>query len=309
MNVAETSASAARPRVGRAAAVFDLSRGRQALLSVAQPALGAVIALGGLPSVRTMLLGLIAAASGYLAVFSLNDVLDRQADSAALAAGLAITDGYDLDTAFVRHPLARGDLSMRAALAWVGGLAAVSVMTAWLISPICLLFFAAAVALEVVYCSLRSITWAKTFVSGLMVGVGGLAGWVAVAPLSAGAGAFFAFLALWEIAGRNLPNDLADVIPDGRTGVRTVATVFGPRVSSMATLAGAGATLVTLLLLPVWPAARLLALAAGLVSMGIPAIALLRRPTSEQAGDYFNRASMLPVLVLAAVLLVMMLSR
>ena len=33
-----------------AEAVFDLSRGRQALLSVAQPALGALLAVGHLPT-------------------------------------------------------------------------------------------------------------------------------------------------------------------------------------------------------------------------------------------------------------------
>lgn len=69
-----------------AAAVFDLSRGRQALLSVAQPALGALLAIGQLPDLRTTVLGLVAATAGYLAVFSLNDVLDAKVDEAALDA-------------------------------------------------------------------------------------------------------------------------------------------------------------------------------------------------------------------------------
>ena len=78
---------------GLAAAVFDFSRGRQALLSVAQPAMGAVLALGALPSPDGSLLGLVAATTGFLAVFSLNDLLDRKVDERALEVGKAETHG------------------------------------------------------------------------------------------------------------------------------------------------------------------------------------------------------------------------
>lgn len=296
----ETTAPA---RAGRAAAVFDLSRGRQALLSVAQPALGAIVALGGLPSPSRIALGLVAASAGYLAVFSLNDVLDRGVDREALSAGKAEAQGFDLDTAFVRHPLARGDLTLTASVGWVGALAAVSAVCAYLLAPVCLLFFATAVALEVLYCGLRSVTWMKTVISGVMVAVGGLAGWVAVVPLSSGAIPFFTFLAVWEIAGRNLPNDLSDIGPDARVGIRTVATVFGPRVSAAATLVGAAAAVGVLAVMPAPLLVRVASIVAGVWLMGVPAIALVRRPTCEQAGAYFNRASLLPAVVFAVTLL------
>lgn len=288
--------------MGRAAAIFDLSRGRQALLSVAQPALGALLALGTLPSGRQMTLGLIAATSGFLAVFSLNDFLDRHVDAKAAASGLAETDAYDLDTAFVRHPIARGDLTAREAIVWIGTLAAVSVVTAWLLAPVCLVFFAGAVALEVLYCSLRSVTWAKTFVSGVMVGVGGLAGWVAVARLTPVAVTFFVFLSLWEIAGRNLPNDLTDLDADSRTAIRTVATRFGPTVSARATLAGAIATTLAAAALPMPPLARVAAVLAAIALMIVPGTRLALDPTPPRAGAYFNVASTLPVAVFAIVL-------
>jgi 4-hydroxybenzoate polyprenyltransferase len=287
----------------RVAAVFDLSRGRQALLSVAQPALGAIIALGSLPSAPTIALGLVAATGGYLAVFSLNDVLDRGVDRAALATGEAEAIGFDLDTAFTRHPLARGDLTLAASVAWVAGLAAVSAVCAYLLAPVCLLYFAAAVAIEMLYCALRSVTWTKTFLSGVMVAVGGLAGWAAVAPVTSAAWSFFAFLALWEIAGRNLPNDLSDLAPDSTVGIRTVATVFGPRASAWATLVGAALTLGVLAALPAPLPVRVAWIAAGLLLMGVPAVALARRPTPDQAGAYFNRASLLPAVVFAIALL------
>jgi 4-hydroxybenzoate polyprenyltransferase len=285
-----------------AEAIFDLSRGRQALLSVAQPALGALLATGHLPSTRVVVLGLVAASAGFLAVFSLNDVLDVRVDSAALAAGKGEFNGYDIDAAFLRHPLARGDLSRSFSVAWVAGLGMVSAVFAYLLAPVCLALFAAAVALEVLYCSLRSVTWLKAVISGLMVGVGGLAGWAAVAPLSAAAIPFFAFLAFWEIGGRNLPNDLADLIPDTAVGLTTVATIFGAGISARATAWMTAATLVALLLLgqPLWVSAA--SLAFGVWAMGVPVWGLVRNPSSAQAGRYFNRASLLPALVFAVAL-------
>lgn len=291
---------------GRAPAVvralFDLSRSRQALLSVAQPALGAVLAAGGLPNARQMALGLLAASTGFLAVFSVNDVLDYRSDTLALGLGKAEMDGFDLDTVYVRHPIARGDISLAAALVWVASLAAVSAVTAYALSPVCVALFAAAVALEFAYCALRSVTWAKTFVSGAMVGVGGLAGWAAVAPLTMRALPLFAFLALWEIAGRNLPNDLADIAADRRTGITTVATVFGERAAAKAVVAGAAATLAALVLAAGPGVGALASVAAAAWAMGAPALALVRQPAPLQAASYFNRASVLPALVLVAVL-------
>ena len=294
-------AGAEQPMVGVAAAIFDLSRGRQALLSVAQPALAAIAALGRLPAPHTIVLGLIAASTGYLAVFSLNDVLDRKVDTLALAAGKAEVEGYDIDTAFLRHPLARGDLTLAMSVAWVGGLGVTSAVCAWLLSPACVALFAAAVALEMLYCALRSVTWAKTFVSGAMVGVGGLAGWVAVAPLSSRALPVFGFLALWEIAGRNLPNDLSDIVADSATNIRTVATVFGERTSARSIVAGSVATALVVLALPLPLAVVAVSAILTAWAMLAPSLTLLRNPTPAQAGAFFNRASLLPALVLVAV--------
>jgi 4-hydroxybenzoate polyprenyltransferase len=229
-------------------------------------------------------------------------VLDRDVDARSLAAGKDQFEGYDVDTAFLRHPLARGDLSFGFSLAWVISLGVVSAATAFVLRPACLPFFAAAVALEIVYCSLRSVTYLKTIVSGAMVGVGGTAGWVAVAPWSWRAASFFAFLALWEIGGRNIANDLADLKSDAAVGIRTVTTTFGPRAAARTTTMVAAATLLTVLALPLPLAARAAALLLGAWSMVRPAWALLKQPSSAQAGAYFNHASLYPALVLAVAL-------
>jgi 4-hydroxybenzoate polyprenyltransferase len=290
-------------RVSLAAAVFDLSRGRQALLSVAQPALGAMVALGAFPAAWRIAVGLVAATAGYLAVFSLNDVLDRRVDVAALGHAVDADGAFDLDVATVRHPLAHGDLSFGSSLAWVVSLGVLSAVCAYLLAPVCLVLFGAAVALEVLYCSLRSVTWAKTFVSGAMVGIGGLAGWAAVARLDVRVWSFVAFLALWEIAGRNLPNDLSDLATDSRVGVRTVASVFGPEVAALATLAGAVATALVIVFLPATVLLRAVWVGLAVATMVRPAVSLARRPVPAEAGAYFNRASLLPALMFAAALL------
>ncbi len=299
---AVASPAAIRARPGTAAAIFDLSRGRQALLSIAQPALGAMLAIGGLPALWQIGVGLVAAAAGFLAVFSLNDVLDRGVDRRSLRAGKGEVEGYDIDTAFERHPLARGDVGLRLALAWVGSLASLAAVGAWILDPRCLLLFAGAVALEIAYCALRSTTWLKTVVSGVMVGLGGLAGWAAVAPLGRGALPFFVFLALWEIGGRNIPNDLADLDSDSRVGITSIATVFGPPAAARATAAVGAAAFASVLLLGLPAGATALALVLGVWSMVLPAVRLVRRPTPAEAGAYFNRASLYPALVLAAAL-------
>jgi 4-hydroxybenzoate polyprenyltransferase len=289
-------------KIPLAAAMFDMSRGRQALLSIAQPVLCALIALGGLPSVRVALLGMVAALAGELAVYSLNDVLDYRADAESLRAGKGDVTGFDIDTAFERHPIAHGHVSLSLGVAWVTFLCGVFAVSAWLLSPLCLLFFGVAVGLQVVYCLLRRVTWTKTIISGVMVGIGSLAGWVAVAPLSGRALWPFLFLAAWE-TDRNLTNDLADIESDSRVGLATVAHLYGPRVSAASVFGMMLVTVALAGLLPMpWPA-RALAVAGAIWSMAWPAWRLLRKPTPAMAAAHFNHVSVYPVIVVVALLL------
>ena len=296
-------AEAESPGLGLPAAIFDFSRGKQALLTIAQPALGAVLALAGLPSWRVIAIGLPAACAASFALYALNDLLDRKVDARALAVGKSSVRAHDVDTAFMRHPLAQGVLSLRVSVAWVAGLIVVAVVGTALLNPLALLFFAAAVATQVAYCALRSVTYWKTVLSGVMVGFGGLAGWAAVAPLRWSALSVFVFLACWEIGGRNIVNDLSDLESDARVGIRTVASVRGEAAAARAAAAVAAACLVSTALLPMPLTSVALALAFGAWSLAWPAVNLLRRPTPAQAASYFNHASPYPDLVLLAALL------
>jgi 4-hydroxybenzoate polyprenyltransferase len=288
---------------GLPATIFDFSRGQQALLTIAQPALGAVLALAALPSPREIAIGLPAAGAASFALYALNDLLDRNIDARALAAGDCTGPAHDVDTAFVRHPLARGLLSLRISVAWVAGLTAAAVVGTALLDPLALLFFAAAVAAQVAYCALRSVTYWKTVLSGVMVGFGGIAGWVAVAPLRWSALSVFAFLACWEIGGRNIVHDLSDLDCDASLGIRTVATVCGEVAAARAAAVVAAACLVATALLPMPLVSVVLALAFGAWSLARPAVTLLRRPAPAQAASYFNHGSLYPDFVLLAALI------
>ena len=245
---AQRAAAATRPGLGLPAAIFDFSRGKQALLTIAQPALGAVLALAGLPSWRVIAIGLPAACA---------------VDARSLAVGKSAVPEHDLDTTFVRHPLARGVLSLPVSIAWIAGLTIVAVVGTAVLNPLSLLFFAAAVATQFVYCALRCVTCWKTVLSGVMVGFGGLAGWAAVAPLRLSAAGLFVFLACWEIGGRNIVNDLSDLDSDARVGIRTIASVRGEAAAARAAAAVAAACLVATVLLPMPPTSVVLALASA----------------------------------------------
>ncbi len=300
--VAVPAGSRERHAPGLVAALFDLSRGRQALLNIVQPGIGAVLAVGGLPGWRELGIGLVASWAGFFAVFSLNDVLDHKVDAEALQAGERDDrEGFDVDNAFQIHPLAHGSISLRLSVVWVLGLAAVAAVGAALLSPLALLFFGLAVAIEVLYCLLRRVTWAKTILSGLMVGCGGLAGWTAVAPLRPAALTVFAFLMFWEFS-RNMANDLGDVKSDAAVGITTVATTFGPVVSSRANLVAASAMMGSVVFLAQGWVALAVAVVSAVWLVALPMEHMLRRPGSATAVAYFNRISWYPDAILLAVL-------
>jgi 4-hydroxybenzoate polyprenyltransferase len=279
--------------------LLDFARSRSAVLSIGEPALGALIAFGGIPSARVILLGLLAAAAGYLCVYALNDLLDLRADRQEIQIASAHPQDWDpevphLDIMTLRHPVAAGALPLWAGVAWVAVLGLVGLVAAYLLRPLCAWLFIVCALLQVLYCCLRRRTWLKVIPAGVMVSVGGLAGWFAVGTVGWGALAFFLLLLFWEIFGRNLSNDLADVEHDRLVGIATLAATHGPAAAIATILAGALLMPVVALLQPSpWPTRVLLA-AVALATMTGPALLLNRKRGSRSAQLYFNRASLFP---------------
>lgn len=290
----------------QARALYGFSRGNQALLSIAQPLVGALMATDH-PAPGRLAVAVLATAAAFFAVFAANDLFDARLDrrSAALAHTRAAPD---IDSAGGRHPLAQGRLRFAAGLAWVLLLGGAALAVAVALSWVCGVLFVCAALLEAAYCKLATVTAYKFLLSGVMVAIGACAGWFAfsdtVDPLRLGLLAVW--MAAWEIGGRNIPNDLADVDEDTPLGIRTVPIVHGPRAAARlaAALLLLSAAAACALAAAAWPSYGAVGLTltalTALPTVVLPAVRLLRHPDGPTALAVFNRASFHPVGVLAA---------
>jgi 4-hydroxybenzoate polyprenyltransferase len=293
----------------RLKAFYGFSRGLQATLSISQPALAAIIAIGRLPSLDKIVLGFIAATAGYFAVFAVNDLMDVRLDRQRFR-HLRAYEGFDVDSAAVRHPLAQGYFSYAQGVAWIAVLTLIALVCAYLLSPISALLFLIAAALEIGYCALATVTPLKFIPTGLMVAVGASAGWFAVTnqinwPLL---GAFFLWMAAWEIGGRNIVNDWSDVEEDVHLGVKTVPVVYGYRVAGALIFAFLVLTFLASLALALigLPTLGVIFLAGAVVegayALLLPGVKLLRDPRPAVALQLFNKASFYPMVMLPILL-------
>ncbi|WP_313896296.1 UbiA family prenyltransferase [Streptomyces sp. YIM 98790] len=286
--------------------LYGLSRGTQAALSVAQPCLGLLLAAGMPPPAGTALLCLAAATTGSFAGFALHDLMDLRLDRSRFAHQRPC-DAFDIDIVGPRHPLAQGKLSTVTAVVWTVLLASVSLTLSALLDPVCVALFVTAVSLQLAYCALATVTAYKFLLTGLTVAAWASAGWFAADPRPEAGGwllpALFAgWMAAWEIGGRNIVNDWADVEEDRHLGVRTVPAVYGVRTAGLLTLVFLAAAWAGGIAVPALgghgPAALLGTAIAGTWLLLAPGWRLLRDGSPQTALGLFNRASFYPPVVL-----------
>jgi len=284
---------------------IGLSRMTHSVLDIAHPALGAILVFGGVPRPFTIVVGLLAAFSGYTAVFALNDLLDCKVDGEKLGGYAGRRECFDLDSVGLRHPIAQGSITYRSALGWVLFWGVLALGLSFLLNPICSLLMAAAAGLEVGYCRLLRVTHWKTILSGLMVSVGGMAGIFALTAVPPAAlVALFALWAFtWEMGCRNIPNDWSDIDEDTALKVRTMPVRFGRPATSRVSFVFACLTIAASLLFPLAVPVRFGlvfqagALAAGIVLLIIPGVRWLRDQRTKSAMLFFNRACFYPLAV------------
>jgi len=287
---------------------FGLSRMTHSVLDVAHPAVGAALAavlVGGPPSARTIIMGLVAGFAGYTSVFALNDVIDVKVDREKMAKYRSDHATFDLDSMGQRHPLAQDSLSYGAGIAWVSLWGLLSLVLAFLLRPACAALLLGAFVLEAAYCKLLRVTHWKGLLSGLMVGVGGLAGVWAVtpAPRIGMLIVFFAWAFAWEIGGRNIPNDWSDLEEDRHLGIKTVPARYGRKNASWISFGFVSAIVILSLLFPmVAPLPHVVfylagAAASGIVLLLLPISRWLRRQTPDEALRFFNMACFYPLAV------------
>ena len=289
---------------------FGLSRMTHSVMDVAHPAVGgalAAVVLGGAPTPRTIVLGLLAAFAGYTSVFALNDVIDLKPDLEKMAKYRAHRETFDIDSLGQRHPLAQGSLSYGAGVSWVAFWGVLSLAIAFLLRPFCAVLLLGAFLLETAYCKLLRVTHWKGILSGLMVGVGGLAGVWAVTPdpRPGMVALFFAWAFTWEVGCRNIPNDWSDLEEDVHLGIRTVPVRYGRRRATIISLVIVSTTAALGLLFPLVVPMPLLwvYLAGTAIVSGIfllrPAIRWLHEQTTPAALAFFNLACLYPLALFA----------
>jgi 4-hydroxybenzoate polyprenyltransferase len=302
---------ASTPRFVKEVKLFlALSRTPHGLIDMATPALAALLYLGQLPTMSVMAIGILTVFAGYTAVYALNDVIDFRTDRQKVCNG-GYCDGEDyLDGALVRHPLAKGALSLSAGLIWTFAWALIALAGAWLLNPVCMFIFLAGCILEAVYCLLWRVTPLRTAVSGLVKPLGAVAAVFAVDPHPSilFLGVLTLWLFCWEIGGQNIPNDWTDIEEDRSFNARTVPVVLGLRraglISLIALVCAMFLNLFIFWLSPLdfGPLLALLALAANTWLLLRPAMRLNERPQRQNAMILFNRASTYPLANLALVL-------
>ncbi len=293
-------------RMSRLKLFLALSRTPHGLLDLAAPGLSALLWLGTFPPAPVMGLGLLTAFSGYTAIYALNDVVDHRVDKEKFQGSGLPGARQDLDSVFARHPLAQGMLSYREGMFWTFAWAALAVIGAYLLNPVCAFIFLFACFLEFSYCRLLKVTYLRGIISGFVKTSGPVAAVFAVDPDPAPVflAVLFFWLFFWEIGGQNVPNDWGDLEEDRRLQAKTIPVRFGTGGALRVILVSLGLS-VALSLLPFWvlpqESSRFYlggALLAGTYFLLIPAYRLYRRKSSADAFALFNRASYYPLAML-----------
>jgi 4-hydroxybenzoate polyprenyltransferase len=283
-----------------------LSRTPHLVLDLATPGLAALLCLGAFPPARIIVLGLITAFSGYTAVYALNDIIDYRVDKELIGSSTAPESTPDLDSVFVRHPLAQGMLSYWEALSWTFAWASLALAGAFLLNPVCLVIFLGAAVFEIIYCYLLKITHLRSIISGIVKTSGPIAAVFAVnrEPSIPFLIILFLWLFIWEIGGQNVPNDLSDLDTDERIKARTIPVRFGAQgsiliiCSSLAIAVALSMTMFWIVQSRISPLYLLGTMFSGLYFLLLPAYHLFKTRGTGEASALFNRASYYPLSML-----------
>jgi 4-hydroxybenzoate polyprenyltransferase len=254
---------------------------------------------------------LITAFAGYTAVYALNDIVDHRVDRVRLSLSEGPRDMFDVDQVIARHPLAQGMLPFKSCMCWFGFWAAVALIGAWWLNPVCAVIFVASALMEILYCKLLKITYLKIVPSAIVKGSGGLAGVFAVDPHPSPSFVILVFLwlAAWEVGGQNIANDIVDMEDDAKVSARTTLTEKGIHEAVFVLLVGAAMAVLAGVAIyltaghgigPLYPVG---AAAIGWILLLKPAREVYRDPGPQAASALFNRASYVPAAFLGLVTL------
>ncbi len=288
---------------------FALSRTHHGVLDMMAPVFAALVYLGHFPDQASVVAGVITVFAGYTAVYALNDIAGYTDDQKNVRQ--TSKKGMDLDSILVRHPLARGVISLKSAALWAGFWSMVAVLGAYYLNPVCILIFLGGALLEILYCLLLKISYLRIIINGFVKAAGPVAALFAVdkSPDALFVFLMFAFFFLWEAGGQNIPNDYTDMDEDQRVNAKTLPLVLGRDMAClliMGLLAFACALMMLLFFLsPIdfhW-VSYLLVGTGSLFLLILPAQRLMKTKANQTAMTLFNRSSYYPFFLLCVVLI------
>jgi 4-hydroxybenzoate polyprenyltransferase len=283
-----------------------LSRTPHLLIDLATPVAAALLCIGRFPPISTIILGLITVFAGYASIYALNDVTDYQLDRKRMGELPREQACFDLDCIFVRHPLAQGLITLAGGMVWTALWGLIALVGASLLNPVCAAIFVVAAVLEMIYCKFYGFSQWKIVVAATVKNLGSLAAIYAVnpdPPLQFMV-IIFIWIALWEVGGQNIPNDLVDMGEDRRLGGKTIPVVYGPKLSVLIMLITLIASFVLGLGLiffsPLAGKGLYLvgAIVSGVLFLLLPLKRFLAERDTSKAINLFNRASLYPVGIL-----------
>jgi len=290
---------------------LTLSRAGHAALDLATPAFCALLWNGGYLPLSTTFVALITGLSGYIGVYAINDLMGYRLDSKKIAHA-APHAGYAIESGSQRHPLAQGHITFRAGVAWATAWLAISALGSALLNPTILFVLAVAIAGEVLYCRLFTVTHWRFILSGIVKAAGPVAAVLVVDPAPALPLLLLLFLwvFLWELGGQNIPADWHDQSEDARVNGKTIPLVLGEAAARRIILiCAAGATsLAGLMIVTLAPQLTyqtpivFAVLLAGVLLFLRPAWMLYRaHPVLKEPGYLFHWASFYPAALLAII--------
>ncbi len=288
-----------------------LSRTPHLLIDLATPMAAALLCLGQFPPVSTVLIGMITVFAGYTCIYALNDVTDYQLDRKRMGVLPKEPVCFDLDCMFVRHPLAQGLISYAGGVAWTGFWGIIALTGAALLHPVCAVIFVIGAILEVIYCKLYQFSQWKILIAATVKNLGALAAIFAVNPEPSPQFVIvvFIWIALWEVGGQNIPNDLVDMQEDSRLSAKTIPVVYGSSVSIVIILIALIASFVlglgVVFLSPLNQKGIYLlgAILSGVFFLLFPLKRFLAAKDTSKAINLFNQASLYPLGILTTTVL------
>lgn len=288
-----------------------LSRTPHGVVDMAIPTVAALLCLGHFPPLPVTLVGLITVFAGYTAVYALNDVVDYRSDKQKVDIGGYRDEKHFIDGVLVRHPMAKGTLSLQAGVTWTAAWSLVAVAGAYWLNPVCLWIFLAGCVLEGLYCLLWRVTPLRAAINGIVKTLGAVAATFAVnaSPPLVFLILLFAWIFTWEIGGQNIPNDWTDIKEDRHFKAKTIPIYLGTRRAGIISVICLVATLFLCMAL-IWASPvnlntllRLAVVAANTILLLWPAQRLACRRDRADAMHLFNQASYYPLTILCIILI------